>query len=117
MICRTGLHQAHEGVQAKTLGGEAGDGKGSIGTMDPPTSSSTLIETMIDFRPGSIGCPVCSPRITDDAPSKPVTDQPAGCVGALYEKKSIEYGVERAGKELTIMYLRALTLQSPTTNI
>ena len=68
---------AHEGVQARTLGGAAGDGKRSIGTMDPPTWSMTLTETTIDS-PGKRGM-VCLPpssKSIGDNPSKPVTDQP-----------------------------------------
>ena len=114
----SGHHQAHEEVQAKSLGGEAGDGKGSIGTMDPPIPSGALTATMIELLLlKDIAFSEDASIIVSEVPSRLVTDQPTGPEGDMHEKNSIECVVGRAGRELMIMDLRDLTLQSPKTNI
>ena len=100
----TGLHQAYEGVQARTLSGEEGDGKGLIGTMHTPISSQALTETMIELPLGrGTAWSVCPCRSAGDVLSKLVMDQPESATGELEVKSSIECDAGRDGKEPVMM--------------
>ena len=86
--------------------------------MEPPTLSRALMEAMIELPLlKSTTCSACPSIRVGDALSKLVTDQPSGFVVGLYEKNSMEYVVRWGGKELMIIDLRDLTLQSWTMNI
>ena len=115
---KNGLHQAYEGVQAKTLGGEAGDGKGLIGTMYPSISSNALTETRIELPLArDIAWSACSCRSAGNVLSKLAMDQPDGATGAVDEKNSTEWDTGRGGKEAMMMDLSDLTVESSNANI
>ena len=64
-----------------------------------------------------IASPEDASKINGEVPPKLLADQPVDSEGVIHEKNSMECGFERAGKELMIMDLRDLMVQSLKTNI
>jgi len=108
-VLHNDMFQIQEEFHIKTLGGQAGGGKGLTGTKSPDAGSTALTET-------TMACPFSIPTASSDcqssntgSPGRLEMNQPI-CCPTVPAKNSIECLFGYAGMALRIILLANLTV-------